>query len=106
MSDFDEREGGAAGAGALSHTYDWETTQPSTAVVEMVAISADRDPIDLQPLFDSVDPDALDAIIRQDGVTRTDGDAHVSLRYAGHDVTVRSDGEVAVTPIPADGSEA
>lgn len=102
MTDPGGRDGGAGGDGSLRHTYDWEVTRPSAAVVEMVAIAADREPFGLQPLFDAIDPEALDALVASDGTERA-ADTFVSLRYAGHDVTVRSDGEVAVSPTAADG---
>lgn len=103
MTEPGGREGGAAGEGTLRHTYDWEDVRPSAAVVEMVAIAADREPFGLQPLFDAIDPDALDALVDRHDAERST-DTSVSLRYAGHDVTVRSDGEVTVTPTEANGN--
>lgn len=101
MTDTGRRDGGTASDGVLRHSYDWEATRPSAAVVEMVAIATDCEPFGLQPLFEAIDPEALDAIVASDGAERAT-DTFVSLRYAGHDVTVRSDGEVAVTPTAAD----
>ncbi|MFB6106436.1 MAG: HalOD1 output domain-containing protein [Halobacteriaceae archaeon] len=67
-------------------------TPPSTRVIRAVAREEEVPPVDLPPLFDAVDPDALDDIC-------TDGDraAAVDLRfaYAGHVVHVR-DGSVSL----------
>ena len=100
MTDSGGRDRAAGRDGTLRHTYDWKATRPSAAVVEMVAIATDREPIGLQPLFEAIDPEALDALLARDGDERS-ADTYVSLRYAGHDVTVRSDGEVEVTPTAA-----
>jgi hypothetical protein len=78
-------------------TYDWASTSPSTAVVETVAEATDRGPMALPQLYDTIDTDALDSLFRPDG-----GPVSVSLAFAGCDVTVRSDGEVAVRPAGSD----
>jgi len=67
---------------------------PSTAIVEAVSTSADTPAVELPPLYEVVDPDALDALF-------ADGQAFgvVTFEYAGHDVTVRADGHVGVSQI-------
>jgi YD repeat-containing protein len=108
LPDSDDDEGNVAGdrsGGALRHTYDWDATRPSTAVVELVSIAADRAPVSLEPLFGTVDPDALDTLVDHDGDARPGVDTTVSIRYAGFDVSVRWDGEVAVTPAPDDADD-
>lgn len=62
----------------------------SERVVEAVANDSDTDALDLPPLFDSVDPDALD------GVVRSMSDGYVSFIYAGRRVTVTSRGDIRV----------
>lgn len=59
-------------------------------VVESVADETGTDPLSLPPLAETLDPDALNALI--DGLA----DGTVSFRYAGCDVTVESDGTVGV----------
>lgn len=63
----------------------------SEAVVRAVANARDADPTDLEPLYNAVDPDALDALF-------TDGhaDDRIVFRYCGHEVTVYADGRVLV----------
>jgi len=67
---------------------------PSTAIVQAVNTSADRPVADLPPLYEVVDPDALDALFADDGAFGV-----VTFEYAGHDVTVRADGTVEVAEI-------
>ena len=59
-------------------------------IVESVADSSDSDPLELPPLYERIDPDALEAFVAgtEDGL--------VEFRYAGHAVTVDSRGEVQV----------
>ena len=63
-------------------------TSPSERVVRAVSRATGHDPLELPPLFESIDPDALDASI---GAM---ADGEISFRFAGHDVTVDSDGTV------------
>lgn len=56
---LDEREGWR-----LLGRFDWERTgSVGTAVVEALAAATDRDVLAMAPLYDSVDPDALDGIV-------------------------------------------
>lgn len=98
-----DRPGGdepAPGAGDLIQAeFDWSSTSPCAAVIELVAIASDCEPTAIEPLYESVDPDALDALVRSKGARSTERDATVSFAFAGHDVTVRSTGVVAVRPV-------
>lgn len=81
---------------AIRAEYDWETTRPSIAVVETVASVIDRAAITLGPLYESVDPEALDALVGPSGPpTRTDT-VTVSFVFAEHRVTVHGTGEIIV----------
>lgn len=80
--------------GTLRHRYDWDAVRASTAVVEMVAIAADVEPSALDPLYDTVDPEALDRLIGKDETSAVA--VEVVFEYAGYDVTVRGDGVVTV----------
>ena len=70
----------------------------STAVVHAVANATGRRPVDLPPLYESLDPDALDALVTsRQGNGRRDHDAfELRFRYAGVDVRVGTDGAVEV----------
>ncbi|SIR98547.1 hypothetical protein SAMN05421858_4988 [Haladaptatus litoreus] len=78
--------------------YDWSSTEPSTAVVETTAQAANCDHRELSPLYDSIDPDAFDAILAR---TRTNIDTttSISFTYAGYSVTVHSTGTIHVAPV-------
>ncbi|QCS43032.1 HalOD1 output domain-containing protein [Natrinema versiforme] len=70
---------------------------PVTLVVEAVADREGVAPMELQPpLYDAVDPEALNALVSSaDGDTDT-GTVRVSFEYNGYDITVGSDGDVSV----------
>jgi len=79
------------------YRVDWtQAPSVSMAVVEAVADAEDVDPLDLEPLNDAIDPDALDSLFSQGGAP-ADGSVHeVSLQFNGCHVTVRDTGEVVV----------
>ena len=61
------------------------------AVVRAVA-AVDNVPVaDLPPLYEAIDPDALNALLQSNGF-----DGHVTFEYADHAVRVESDGSVSV----------
>lgn len=69
----------------------------SEAVIEAVADAKGVDPLDLDPMYDAIDPDALDRIFRDSPVGRT-GSVEVRFEMAGCTVVVREAGEVVVAP--------
>ena len=78
--------------------YDWDSTPPSTGVVETVAAALDRDPTALPPLYEYIDPDALDALLESSDPDPRGRDTTLSFVFEGHRVTVSASGEVAVGP--------
>ncbi|MFB9807991.1 HalOD1 output domain-containing protein [Haladaptatus pallidirubidus] len=56
-----------------------------------------------RPLYEVVDPDALDSLFAPTytGGTRTDG--RVQFAYAGYEVVIHSTGDVNVSPLDAAG---
>ena len=82
--------------------HDWSTESPAIAVIEAVAERTGRDISALDPLYERIDPDALDELFarRPDGVPPED--VELSWRYEGHEVTIRSDGMLSVQPIEDD----
>ena len=82
-----------------THTERTAETEPvSQTVVLAVAEATGEDPMELPPLYDTVDPDALNNLFedRIDGAERLGG--NFEFAYAGCDVTVRADGSVNVVP--------
>lgn len=68
----------------------------SERVVAKVAETMNVDPTELDPLYEAVDADALDALFspKMDGTPRTRGS--IDLTYCEHRVSVGSDGTVDV----------
>ena len=84
-----------------AYRYAFDGVTPSRATYLAVAEATDRDPMDLPPLMDTIDTDALDAIF--DSASDT-VDFKQTFEYAGCAVTV-TDEEVTVgTPADRSGS--
>lgn len=66
----------------------------SEAVVTAVAAVSGKRPVDLEPLYEAVDPDALDALIDHARRGDDDGTHELWFAYAGYDVGLRSDGRI------------
>lgn len=67
----------------------------SVAVVEAVADAEGVDPVGLEtPLYEAVDPDALEALVGASGHGGFEG--YVSFVYCGYDVTVDPRGGVTL----------
>lgn len=64
----------------------------SIAVIEAVEAATGTDALDLPPLLDVIDPDALDALVRS-----TDQSLRVEFEYSGRTVVVGGDGRISVT---------
>lgn len=75
----------------------------TTAVIEAIAEHEGVDPLDLdQPLYEVVDPDALDAIIDDGGDGGGAADLTVRFSYNGCRVQVSGDGSIEVAPSPVE----
>lgn len=73
-----------------------DQTPVSVRVVEAVAAREGIDPLEVSPpLYDAIDPTALDALFAPTGsANRTSGT--VSFTYRGHRVRVESDGRITL----------
>jgi hypothetical protein len=67
------------------------TRSPSERILEVVAANSDRDIVALPPLYDAIDPESLDQLIKS-----MDGGS-VSFIYADSHITVTSDRKVTVS---------
>jgi len=96
---------GEAGHGKIEvHTkYDWSTTTPSDAVVDAVLKVASDGPTSFGPLYDHIDPDALDSIFRVDEKKAVTDQMRASFLFADRLVVVHGTGEVVVRTAPAEG---
>ena len=77
--------------------------QISETVVTAVAQAKGVDPLDLEPLYSVVDPDALNSMFGR-SVGSPSSSLEINFSMAGCEVVVHGDGEVAVTP-PAETDE-
>lgn len=71
----------------------WERTDPTIAVAEALAEAEGVAVTELPPLFDTLDADALNALLMS-----APRDARVSFAHLGHEVVVSGRGEVEVHP--------
>lgn len=76
-----------------------EATSVSEEVVSAVAAARGRDPTDLDPLFEAIDPDALDGLYERDGFGRAQSSVRVEFTYCGCEVVVDVDGAVSVSEV-------
>ncbi|WP_418285000.1 HalOD1 output domain-containing protein [Halorubrum sp. DTA46] len=74
---------------------------PTVCVVEAVSEAIDTDLTELQPLYDAIDPDALDQLI---GPPHRFTGGRIRFRYEGCTVTVDADGWIAVSSGLNDGA--
>lgn len=74
-------------------SFDWTVTDcPSDAVVDAVSESAGVGPTDIDPLYQSLDPDALDAILSRIGRLHVPSEASVAFSFNGYRVVVKANG--------------
>ena len=76
---------------------DWTDDDPvSSAVLGAVAAVSENEGLEFTPLYECVDPDALNALFvpYSDGTPR--GDGCVSFTFNESDVTVHSHGEIVI----------
>ncbi|MFC4542489.1 HalOD1 output domain-containing protein [Halosolutus amylolyticus] len=83
-------------SGTVRTQFDQEKTPASIAVIATLADVLDTDPVELDPLQSTVNPDELDALVRvRNG---TNGDTHAAFTHEGHAITVHSYGVITITP--------
>lgn len=69
----------------------------SESVIEAVADREGVDPMDLTaPLYDAVDPEALDAMV-QDDAKYNESSLRIEFQYYGYTISVSADGSVQVS---------
>lgn len=67
------------------------TNHVAERVIQRVSDASGRTALEIPPLYNAVDPEALERLVK------TMSDGVVSFHYAGHEVTVDSDGEIQVS---------
>jgi len=82
-------------SGTVRTQFDQEKTPASTAVIATLADVLDADPVELDPLHSTVDPEALDALVQvRNGAN---GDTHITFTHEGHEIRVHSYGVITIT---------
>lgn len=82
-------------------TFDDQEIAPSMAVVEVMAHVVDTDPLQLDPLHETIDPESIDRLCTRASHGRRDGDRSIEFTYHGFDVTVKSYGVIEAEPTTA-----
>lgn len=73
--------------------HDWSGDEPlSFSVVRAVSMLAGEEPEALQPLYEVIDPDALDSLFTD----RAGRNGTLSFSLDGYDVTIHADGSIVV----------
>ncbi|WP_435157176.1 HalOD1 output domain-containing protein [Haladaptatus sp. DFWS20] len=83
----------------MSHIdFDWSRAeQPSIAIVEAITAVTGRNSTDIPPLYDSINPDALNALVTAKG-RKTSSDVSLTFSCDGVVLTVTGDGTVTARP--------
>lgn len=95
-------DSGAGSSGRVRHEWS-DTDRPTTAVIEAVAATIDQDPSTMEPLYEHINPDALDAIMTPKNPEQS-SNILVEFSYNGVDVRVSNQGFVDVI-VPSTGWE-
>lgn len=67
------------------------------AVISSVAVARNTDPAELDPLYDSIDPEALDTLLNPPDRSMFAGIERISFPYHESKVTIYRDGRLIVT---------
>lgn len=79
--------------------YEWSNTSPCEAVIKTIAAVVGADPLDIEPLYSKVDPDALNQLFLSIGGGEVKDNVAVSFHLHGYAIAVYSEGRVEVQPL-------
>lgn len=88
----------AQGEGELHYVTQYDPTESESiteVVIDAVAAVSGRDPLDLPPLYEAVDPDALDLIVREPNAAPTRS-CFIGFTLGNWGVIVTGSGEIQV----------
>jgi hypothetical protein len=77
----------------IQTSFNPDETTPTVAVVNALADVTDTPPLELPPLYDSIDPDTLD------NVTDYGPGAIFQFSHGGYQVTVHGSGRIVLQPV-------
>lgn len=101
MEENNEAPSGTVGYDPVAESYhafhDWNGTESlcNTLVSAIGAVSG-KSALEMDPLYDVVDPDELEAQLRLDSEANALENTSVSFRFEGRDVTVYASGEIVI----------
>lgn len=89
-------------SGVYRTNYNWSSRGSlSTAVLDAVGEAAERDALDLPPLYEQIDPEGLENLFAPiPGSERCTGS--VTFPLGDYHVTIAADGEIVIYPPSAD----
>jgi hypothetical protein len=76
--------------------YRWDETDPTAAIVQSVAAVTGREPTAMRPVYDVLNPDALNELLTFDGQHLRERSLRVTVTYEGCEVVLAADGRLAV----------
>ncbi|UTF54005.1 HalOD1 output domain-containing protein [Natronosalvus rutilus] len=82
----------------LAYTFDPTEETPAQAIIDAVAAADGCDPLSLPPLFDAIDPDALNGLVAQPRSGPERRSWALSFEYGGWLVTVDADRRIVLEP--------
>lgn len=86
------------GADVYRATFDWaDPDQPSTALVEVIARTRGLDPIEVEPLHDHLDPDALNALFARESPNGAVGS--IAITIDGYRIRIEREGRIVAEPV-------
>jgi len=77
------------------HTYHEPGSSITTTVLRGVATLSETDATEMEPLFETVDPDALDRLVES---FPADQQWNMVFSYHGYDVSIEASGRVELSP--------
>lgn len=91
-----------SGADTYRATFDSAEIRPSIAVVEVLVSVDGVGPLQLEPLYEAVDPELIDQLCTRTARCSQSGDHRIAFTYREYNVTVKSYGVIEVEPLPVD----
>ncbi|QCJ45640.1 HalOD1 output domain-containing protein [Haloprofundus sp. MHR1] len=77
--------------------FDRARDVPSIVLVGALAEIEGRDTNDIEPLYGTVDPDAIDTIFQRDSRTTAERNGHLTFDFDGRTVTVWAEGRIDIS---------
>ena len=90
------------GGWEIVDVHDWDDElELGTRIVEAVEAYHDRDAMGFEPLFDSIDPEALEQLLAPEGRAIHGERAQVRFSWVDLEIVVTNTGSIAVRPVDA-----